>query len=66
MTIKDHIQGNCEFQYYKDSQLWYRTSTGLTFPVPIDDIGTATFDATIKGLLMMRYIRKWIAVFENR
>lgn len=28
------------------------------FPVPLDDIGDATFNATEKALLFMRYIRK--------
>lgn len=28
------------------------------FPVPLDDVGDATFNATEKALLFMRYIRK--------
>lgn len=32
--------------------------TDFTFPVPIEDIGNATFNATEKGMLMMRYVRK--------
>lgn len=57
--MKDLIAGNCRFQYYRDSQLWYKTENGFLFPVPIEDIGNATFNAEEKGLLMMRYIRKW-------
>lgn len=67
MTVKDHIQGHCTFLYYKDSQLWYQTeNTNLIFPVPVEDIGTATFDASIKGLLLMRYIRKWLDVISDK
>ncbi len=47
------------FEYYRDSQLWYKTDNDFLFPVPIDDVGTATFLKSDKTLLMMRYIRKW-------
>jgi DnaJ-class molecular chaperone len=58
-SLKDHISGNATFQYYKDYQLWYKTeNTNFLFPVPTSDIGTATFNNTEKGLLLMRYIRK--------
>ena len=35
------------------------TDDGFTFPVPIDDIGNATFLATDKAIVFMRYIRKY-------
>lgn len=65
MTLKDHIAGSCTFQYYRDSSLWYETSTGLLFNVPIDDIGNASFKKEEKGLLMMRYIRKFLKSIEQ-
>ena len=52
------------FKYYRDSQLWYETDQGFLFPVPIDDIETATFLAEDKTILFMRYIRKWHAKME--
>lgn len=58
--IKDHIKGTVAFQYYRAGELWYKTSeTGLLFPVPVADIGDATFLANDKAMLFMRYIRKW-------
>jgi hypothetical protein len=67
MNIKDHIRGTSRFLFYKDSQLWYQTNdTNFKFPVPIEDIGTATFNAEEKSLIMMRYMRKWIAVLTAR
>lgn len=48
------------FQQYRDGNLWYVTETGFIFPVPIDDVGTATLLAEDKALLFMRYIRKHI------
>lgn len=50
--------------YYRDSQLWYRTDNGFTFPVPVDEVGNATFYAEEKSILLMRYIRKWVAKLE--
>ena len=58
--MKELIKGHCSFQYYRDYKLWYQTDNGFLFPVPIEDIGTATFNQKEKGMLMMRYIRKWL------
>lgn len=60
MTLKDHIKGKVNFQYYRDNNLYYITETGLTFPVPIEDIGNATFLNEDKAMLFMRYIRKFL------
>ncbi len=65
-TLKDHITGTVSFEYYRASELWYRTSnTGLLFPVPISDIGEATFLAKDKAILFMRYIRKFLKETEE-
>jgi hypothetical protein len=46
--------------------LWYQTNdTGFVFPVPVEDIGTATFSREEKSLIMMRYIRKWIEACKH-
>lgn len=67
MELKQLIKGNVEFQFYRDSQLWYKTEQGnFLFPVPIADIGNATFGRVEKGLLMMRYIRKYISALEKQ
>lgn len=60
VTIKDHVKGVVKFQYYRDSQLFYKTETGLVFPVPVEDIGNATFLAEDRAMLFMRYIRKFL------
>lgn len=59
--LKEHIKGNAYFQYYRDGDLWYMTDSGFKFPVPISDIGNACFNKTEKALLLMRYMRKYIA-----
>ncbi len=60
MTLKDHVKGKVTFQHYRDNQLFYKTDSGLVFPVPIEDIGNATFLAEDKAMLFMRYIRKFL------
>lgn len=47
------------FTKYFDGSLWYKTEFDEEFSVPVSDIGTATFGATEKALLLMRYMRKW-------
>lgn len=65
--LKEHIKGQVHFRFYRGNQLWYQTDSGLCFPVPIDDIGDATFERDDKAILFMRYIRKALAlaVTEN-
>lgn len=58
MELKDHVKGVVKFEYYRDGNLFYKTESGLTFPVPTSDIGNATFLAEDKAMLFMRYIRK--------
>lgn len=68
MNIKDMVSDGkvVKFQYYRDGNLWYIAETGFSFPVPIDDIGNATFLAEDRAMLFMRYIRKHIQTIEQK
>ena len=61
IDIKDAVTDNKKvyFEYYRDSELWYKTEAGDIFPVPISDIGNATFMREDKAILFMRYMRKY-------
>lgn len=61
INIKRAISENrvVMFRYFRDGQLWYVTQFEEKFPVPVSDIGTATFLNTDKAILFMRYMRKW-------
>lgn len=73
MTLKELVApGNVvHFVRYFDGQLWYQVigndtvPLGFEFPVPISDIGNATFLATDKAMLFMRYIRKHLETIEK-
>ena len=64
------------FQYYRNGNLWYSCSwknepdekfqTRFLFPVPIEDIGNATFNRTDKPILFMRYMRKHIKTLKEQ
>ena len=64
MTLKDMLYNEdgtkktVSFQRYFDGSLWYMTEDFFEFPVPVSDIGNATFKATDYAPLFMRYIRK--------
>ena len=62
LSIKDMVKDNKKvtFQFYRAKELWYATEDGFTFPVPIDDVGEATFLPEDKAILFMRYIRKHV------
>ena len=53
------------FAFYRDRVLHYETDDGFIFPVPIEDAGSATFNAEEKAILMMRYIRKHLENIEK-
>lgn len=56
--VKDQT---AHFVFYRDKCLFYETDSGFQFPVPIDDAGSATFNANEKAILLMRYMRKHLA-----
>lgn len=68
MNIKDLVKNKTViFEYYRDSQLWYSVEgENFTFPVPISDIGNATFNRTDKAIMFMRYIRKYVEAMKNQ
>lgn len=76
-NIKEAVRPgkSVRFVHYRDAALWYSTEEvvlpdgttqePLLFPVPITDIGNATFLASDRAILFMRYIRKFLESFED-
>ena len=62
-TIKDMVANGqtVSFDRYTKGELWYRTSCGFEFPVPVSDTQDGVFQATDKAIMFMRYIRKHMA-----
>jgi len=66
VKIKDMVKNKkVRFSFYRDKQLFYRTEDGFEFPVPIDDVGNATFLAEDKAILFMRWIRKHLDTIDK-
>ena len=67
MLLKEMIKTGkkVRFSFYRDKELWYVTDDGFEFPVPIDEVGNATFMAEDKAILFMRYIRKHLEMLEK-
>ena len=53
------------YTHYHAGVLWYETEFGEAFPVPINDIGEATFNRVEKAILLMRYMRQWNETMET-
>ena len=66
MNLADHVKGVARLEYYRAGYLYYRTDSGLLFPVPIADAGEATFSAEEKALLLMRYIRRHLETMKEK
>ncbi|MCK9446460.1 hypothetical protein M0Q50_06250 [bacterium] len=62
MQLKDIVKDNVvNFSHYRASYLYYNVIVDdikYSFPVPIEDIGDATFLNQDKAIIFMRYIRK--------
>ena len=60
--IKEIVKDNkVYFSYYRAGHLYYNVyvhGQKYIFPVPISDIGDASFNNEDKAILFMRYIRK--------
>lgn len=59
IDLKKAVKGNVEFQYFRDGALWYATEEGEVFPVPVEDAASSTFNRVEKGMMLMRWMRKW-------
>lgn len=62
ITLKQIVKNNqVSFSHYRAGHLYYNVPVDqeqYSFPVPVDDIGDATFLKSDKAIIMMRYIRK--------
>lgn len=61
MTITQIVKNaTAEFMFYRQGHLYYKTSTGFEFTVPVDDTNDATFAKVDKAIFFMRWIRKQV------
>lgn len=65
--LKEMVSGDkkVHFKFYRENTLWYKTECDFEFPVPISDIGNATFLNEDRAILFMRYIRKHLDFIET-
>lgn len=65
-TLKEIVSGDNQVKFvcFKDSELWYVTDCGFDFPVPIEDAKGATFNASDRAMIFMRWIRKHMAMLD--
>jgi hypothetical protein len=63
--VKERTKGQVEFIYFRKNELWYITETGFKFPVPAEEVGDATFNASDKASMFMRYIRMHMKSIEK-
>lgn len=64
LNITDMVKGSKKvyFVSFRKDHLLYKTECGFEFPVPLSDVGDATFLSEDKALFFMRWIRKHIEV----
>jgi hypothetical protein len=66
VNIKEMVKDKkVKFLFYKENELWYTTECGFKFPVPIDDVGTASMNNEDKAIMFMRWIRKHIELIND-
>ena len=59
IDIKRAVSENrvVRFSHFRAGNLYYLTEFDEMFPVPVSDVGDATFNQEDKALLFMRYMR---------
>lgn len=62
--LKKRVKEPVNFVYFRDGALWYQACDGWIFPVPVEETmnkqgGSPTFNATEKGMYLMRWMRKY-------
>lgn len=67
MDIKEMVSNNKQvhFQYFKSGELWYITDNGFEFPVPVSDVGDATFLKQDKAMMFMRWINQHLRLIAQ-
>jgi hypothetical protein len=64
MNIKDIVKDNkVYFLFYRQQHMYYGVDVGeekFMFPIPLEDVQTASLFAKEKAIIYMRYIRKAI------
>jgi len=74
-SLAKMVKGNTvAFSFYKENklkegELWYEIKVLdkiFHFPVPISEVGEATFLSTDKATIFMRYIRKELEAIEKQ
>ena len=52
-NVKDIVKNQkARFVFYRDRALFYETDDGFQFPVPVDEAGSATFNAEEKAVTL--------------
>lgn len=46
------------FEFLTNKYLWYKTETGILFPIPLKECGDASFLKKDKATLFIKYIRE--------
>jgi hypothetical protein len=67
MKLIDHVRGKVRFSFYKAGYLYYKTESGLEFPIPVSEANenSAIFLAEDKAVYFMRWIRKYLGELQT-
>lgn len=66
MKVSQHVKGITRFEFYREGNLYYKTDTGLTFPIPLEDTQGATFLSEEKSIFFMRWIKRHIELTQTK
>ena len=55
--LVDILQEQARFAFYRDGSLYYETDSRFVFSIPVSETGTATYNASEKAIVFMKWIR---------
>ena len=67
MRTADIVRNGAQVHFvsYRKGYALYKADNGFEFPVPLEDVGDSTLNATESAMLLMKYIRAHLKVVEQ-
>ena len=66
MNITELVKNRkAHFVHYREGNFIYEIEGGFQFPVPLAEVGIATFLAEDKAIFFMRWIRRHLKTIES-
>lgn len=66
-NVKELIKNQkAHFTHYQDGNMYYTTTNGFEFPIPLDDMKGGVFNNEHEAINLMRWVRKHVDLLNTQ